>query len=106
MRAVYANPISTSRLIRFGFALGPSGIGFMNLELQRLLGGGETALAELYSEYRSRLERMVDFRLDHRLRSRIDPADDPAGGLSGDCTAARGISRGTLGVVLMSGSDS
>lgn len=47
----------------------------MNDELQRLKDGGETALAALFSEYRERLERLIEFRLDQRLRSRVDPAD-------------------------------
>ena len=47
----------------------------MNEELERLKDGGEKALAELFSEYRDRLERLVDFRLDQRLSSRVDPSD-------------------------------
>jgi RNA polymerase sigma-70 factor (ECF subfamily) len=46
-----------------------------NIELERLIRGGEAALAELYLECRPRLERMVAFRLDPRLRGRVDPAD-------------------------------
>ncbi len=44
-------------------------------ELATLRTEGEAALAELFSRYRERLERMVEFRLDGRLRGRIDPAD-------------------------------
>ncbi len=44
-------------------------------ELQRLTEGGEAALAELFSEYRERLERIVSFRLEPRIRGRLDPAD-------------------------------
>jgi RNA polymerase sigma-70 factor (ECF subfamily) len=44
-------------------------------DLQRLIEGGETALAELFSEYRERLERIVSFRLEPRIRGRLDPAD-------------------------------
>ena len=44
-------------------------------ECQRLAEGGDTALAELFSENRERLERIVSFRLDPRIRSRVDPAD-------------------------------
>lgn len=44
-------------------------------ELDRLKGGGEQAVAELFSKYRDRLERMVSFRLDRRLYGRLD-ADD------------------------------
>ncbi len=44
-------------------------------DLQRLIEGGETALAELFSEHRDRLERIVSFRLEARIRGRLDPAD-------------------------------
>ena len=44
-------------------------------EVKRLSEGGEAALAELFSTYRGRLERMVRFRLDDRLRGRVDPED-------------------------------
>lgn len=44
-------------------------------ELDQLNSGGEQAVAELFSKYRDRLERMVSFRLDRRLYGRID-ADD------------------------------
>lgn len=44
-------------------------------ELDQLNRGGEQAVAELFSKYRSRFERMVSFRLDRRLYGRID-ADD------------------------------
>ena len=47
----------------------------MNDDHQRLTTGGEPALAELFSEHRERLERLVEFRLDQRLRSRVDSAD-------------------------------
>lgn len=47
----------------------------MHDELDQLRTDGQKALAELFSQYRDRLERMVDFRLDARLRGRIDPAD-------------------------------
>lgn len=47
----------------------------MSDELDSLRSGGEKALAELFSGYRDRLERMVEFRLDSRLRGRLDPAD-------------------------------
>jgi RNA polymerase sigma-70 factor, ECF subfamily len=36
---------------------------------------GNLAVAELFSQYRPRLERMVGFRLDQRLYGRIDPSD-------------------------------
>jgi len=44
-------------------------------ELQRLLAGGEQALAELFSEHQDRLERMVHYRLDQRLYGRVDVSD-------------------------------
>ena len=47
----------------------------MNDELQRLRDGGEIALAELFSQHRDRLVRLIDFRLDQRLQSRVDPDD-------------------------------
>ena len=47
----------------------------MSDELTRLRQDGEAGLAEVFSEHRDRLERMVRFRLDQRLRGRID-ADD------------------------------
>ena len=36
---------------------------------------GHDELASLFSQYQSRLERMIEFRLDKRIRNRIDPAD-------------------------------
>ncbi len=44
-------------------------------ELVVLRLGGQQSLADLFSKYRSRLERMVEFRLDPRLLGRVDPAD-------------------------------
>ncbi len=47
-----------------------------DLELiARLRTGGAPILAELLSEYRARLERMVHFRMDPRLSSRVDVGD-------------------------------
>lgn len=43
--------------------------------LERLQGGDESALAELFERYRSRLHQVVQVRLDPRLSRRID-ADD------------------------------
>ena len=43
--------------------------------LLRAKDGDEQAVAELYSQHRQRLWRMVHFRLDQRLRGRVD-ADD------------------------------
>lgn len=47
----------------------------MNDEHQRLADGGEAVLATLFSEYRERLKRLIDFRLDQRLKSRVDTSD-------------------------------
>ncbi len=44
-------------------------------EVRRLTEGGTVALAGLFSDYRERLERMVEFRLDPRLRGRVEAAD-------------------------------
>ena len=44
-------------------------------ECLRLIEGGGDALAGLFSEYRPRLERMVEFRLDPLLRGRVESAD-------------------------------
>ena len=43
--------------------------------VQTLTDGGESALAEVFSGFAPRLERMVEFRLDFRLRGRVDPGD-------------------------------
>ena len=43
--------------------------------VQRLREGDEQALAELFSHYRDKLWRMINFRLDQRLTGRVD-ADD------------------------------
>jgi RNA polymerase sigma-70 factor (ECF subfamily) len=42
---------------------------------ERLRGGDEEALAELFSRHRDRLEQIVDFRLDRRLLGRVDRDD-------------------------------
>lgn len=47
----------------------------MSNEPQNPVTDGQGDVAERFSQYRDRLERLVEFRLDHRLRSRIDPAD-------------------------------
>jgi RNA polymerase sigma-70 factor (ECF subfamily) len=44
-------------------------------ELQRLRAGGSEAVAELYSNYKNQLQRMVEFRLDRRLYGRVDATD-------------------------------
>lgn len=42
---------------------------------ERLLGGDETALAELFAQHEPRLKRMVKLRLNRRLLGRVDPSD-------------------------------
>jgi len=37
--------------------------------------GDETALAELFSLYKTQLRRMIAFRMDGRLKGRVDPSD-------------------------------
>lgn len=46
-----------------------------NDQIQKLIDGGASAVAEIFSDYRERLERIVAFRLDPRIRSRVDSAD-------------------------------
>ncbi len=54
----------------------PASSCFMSDDIvQRLIEGGESVLAEVFSEFTPRLERMVEFRLDYRLRGRVDPGD-------------------------------
>ncbi len=36
---------------------------------------GQSGLAELFTEHRERLRRMVDMRLDRRVAGRVDPSD-------------------------------
>ena len=43
--------------------------------LTRLRGGDQTALAELFTQHRDKLRRMVELRLDHRLGGRVSPSD-------------------------------
>ncbi|MDA0283532.1 MAG: sigma-70 family RNA polymerase sigma factor, partial [Planctomycetota bacterium] len=43
--------------------------------VDRLLAGGDAVVAEIFSEFQPRLERMVEFRLDRRLRGRVDSSD-------------------------------
>jgi RNA polymerase sigma-70 factor, ECF subfamily len=44
-------------------------------ELFRLRSGGEQAVAELFGHYRSKLQRMVAFRLDRRIVGKVDEDD-------------------------------
>lgn len=44
-------------------------------EVAILEANGEQALAELFSRFEPRLNKMVRFRLDQRLWGRVDPAD-------------------------------
>lgn len=41
----------------------------------RVIRGDQQALSELFTYYRPRLWRMINFRLDPRIRGRIDPDD-------------------------------
>lgn len=43
--------------------------------VQSMVQGDEAALAQLFSFYRERLWRIVNFRLDRRLQGRVDPDD-------------------------------
>jgi RNA polymerase sigma-70 factor (ECF subfamily) len=43
--------------------------------INRIVRGDVDALAELFSQYRPRLWRMINFRLHPRLRGRVDPDD-------------------------------
>src|SRR4051812_36165153 len=43
--------------------------------LDRLRGGEQAALAELFGRYRPQLRRMVELRLDPRLGPRVAPSD-------------------------------
>lgn len=43
--------------------------------LQKLHAGDEQALARLFSRYREKLRKMVQFRLDPRLQGRVDSSD-------------------------------
>lgn len=46
-----------------------------NEQIERALGGDEDVLAELLSEHRDRILRMVQLRMDMRIRGRVDPSD-------------------------------
>ena len=43
--------------------------------IARLEAGDEHAFVELFSKYRERLKRMLEFRMDRRMRGREDPSD-------------------------------
>jgi RNA polymerase sigma-70 factor, ECF subfamily len=43
--------------------------------INRLRGGDQGALAELFARHRDQLRRMVELRLDSRLQARLDPSD-------------------------------
>ena len=47
----------------------------MTDELEKLKSGDESAIAEVFSGYRDKLQRMIRFRLDRRLYGRVDTAD-------------------------------
>jgi RNA polymerase sigma-70 factor (ECF subfamily) len=44
-------------------------------ELARLQGGRDQAVAELFSRYRDKLQRMIAFRLDSRIVGKVDEDD-------------------------------
>ncbi len=43
--------------------------------LARMRGGSEEALAEVFSHYRERLRRIVQFRIDYRIAQRVSESD-------------------------------
>jgi RNA polymerase sigma-70 factor, ECF subfamily len=43
--------------------------------IQRLSAGDSAAIEVLFTRYRERLRRMVDFRLDRRVQARVDASD-------------------------------
>jgi RNA polymerase sigma-70 factor, ECF subfamily len=47
----------------------------MSDELEKLKSGNEDAVAEVFSVYRDKLQRMIRFRLDRRLYGRVDTTD-------------------------------
>lgn len=47
----------------------------MSDELEQLKSGNPEVIAEVFSKYREKLQRMVRFRLDRRLYGRVDTAD-------------------------------
>lgn len=47
----------------------------LDSDLERLKKEGQSALGEVFSDHRTSLERIVQYRLDPRIRGRIDPAD-------------------------------
>ena len=50
-------------------------IGLREQLVERLRGGDPQALGELFSLYRQRLRRMIEFRMDRRIQGRADPSD-------------------------------
>lgn len=69
-------PDHSLQLNPFAFDRRRSHIVLMDEEIvDRLVNGGDAAVAELFSEYQPRLDRMVEFRLDRRLRGRVDASD-------------------------------
>ncbi|MFO0810940.1 MAG: sigma-70 family RNA polymerase sigma factor [Gemmataceae bacterium] len=43
--------------------------------LRRAVAGDAAACAELFTQHRERLRRVIHLRLDHRLQGRLDPSD-------------------------------
>lgn len=53
----------------------PSDSGPASELVSRLKNGDDQALAHVFSLYRERLKRMVEFRIDRRLQGRVDSSD-------------------------------
>jgi RNA polymerase sigma-70 factor (ECF subfamily) len=51
------------------------GLDTMEALLGRIHAGDQEALGELFDSYRSRLRRMIQFRMDARVAARLDPSD-------------------------------
>ena len=61
---------------RMGFSLSqPSALEESARLLRALRDGDDSAYADLFSIHRSKLEKIVHFRMDRRLRGRVDPDD-------------------------------
>lgn len=59
-----------------GSDLSPASENDLNsVEAKWLRSEGTTALAALFDRYRSRLEKIVEFRMDERIKRRVDSAD-------------------------------
>lgn len=43
--------------------------------VQQAIDGNEDALAALFSQYKTQLRAMIEFRMDRKLKGRVDPSD-------------------------------